>query len=92
MKKALLIQLPIPRLNLGMYTGNIPLAGACLKQAAQNVPGWQVDVLSETALSWAGDQAVVREICDANPDLVGFTVFAWNMERSVFLARQIKEN
>ena len=89
--KALLIQLPIPRLNLGLYTGNIPLAGACLKQAAQDVPGWQVDLLPETALSWTGDQAIVRDICDRNPDLVGFTVFAWNMERSVFLARQIKE-
>nr|WP_320190006.1 B12-binding domain-containing radical SAM protein [uncultured Desulfobacter sp.] len=91
MKKALLIQLPIPRLNLGLYTGNIPLAGACLKQAAQDVPGWHVDLLPETALSWAGDQAIVREICDRTPDLVGFTVFAWNMDRSVFLARQIKE-
>ncbi|WP_321492235.1 B12-binding domain-containing radical SAM protein [uncultured Desulfobacter sp.] len=89
--KALLIQLPIPRLNLGLYTGNIPLAGACLKQATQDVPGWQVDLLSETALSWTGDQAIVRDVCDRNPDLVGFTVFAWNMERSVFLARQIKE-
>jgi len=91
MKKALLIQLPIPRLNLGLYTGNIPLAGACLKQAAGEVPGWQVQLLSETALSWAGDQAIVRDICDRRPDLVGFTVFAWNMDRSVFLARQIKE-
>ena len=91
MKKALLIQLPIPRLNLGLYTGNIPLAGACLKQAARDVPGWQVELLSETAVSWAGDQAVVRDICDRKPDLVGFTVFAWNMDRSVFLARQIKE-
>lgn len=89
--KALLIQLPIPRLNLGLCTGNIPLAGACLKQAAQDLLGRQVEILPETAVSWAGDQAVVRDICDRNPDIVGFTVFAWNMERSVFLARQIKE-
>lgn len=91
MKKALLVQLPIPRLNLGLYTGNIPLAGACLKQAARDVPGWQVELLSETALSYAGDQAIVRDICDRQPDIVAFTVFAWNMDRSVFLARLIKE-
>lgn len=76
--KALLIQLPIPRLNLGLYRGNIPMARACLKQAAQDLPGWQVYLLPETAFSWSRDQAIVRDICDRNPDLVGFTVFAGN--------------
>ncbi len=89
--KALLLQLPIPRLNQGLNTGNIPLAGACLKQAADGIAGWEVTLMPEQAVSWAGDQAVVQDVCAFCPDLVGFTVFAWNMERSAFLARQIKE-
>lgn len=44
MTHVLLLQLPVPRLNYGVQTGNIPLGAACLKQAARIAPEVQDDV------------------------------------------------
>lgn len=89
--KVLLIQLPIPRLNFGLKTGNIPLGAACLLQAASGIPGCEIDILSEPLASHAGDEALIRAVIEQNPDILGFTVFSWNLERSLYLAGKIKE-
>ncbi|UCF91135.1 MAG: radical SAM protein, partial [Desulfobacterales bacterium] len=90
MRSVLLVQLPIPRLNYGRQTGNIPLGAACLKQAAAGVSDVQVDILPESVASYLGDGALVRLICDRQPDILGFTVYSWNVERSLYVARQVK--
>jgi len=87
----LLIQLPVPKLNFGLRTGNIPLGAACLKQAADGIQGCQVDIVPENTASHAGDEALIRIITELEPDILGFTVFAWNLERSLYLAEKIKE-
>lgn len=88
--KVLLVQLPIPRLNLALKTGNIPLGAAYLKQAAAGLPGCRVDILPELLASHAGDEALIQAIVEQDPDILGFTVFCWNLERSLYLAEQIK--
>lgn len=90
-RKALLIQLPVPKLNLGVKTMNIPLGGACLRQAGGGVPGWRLDLVPEEVASHAGDAALIRWILGEAPDVLGFTVFSWNLERSLYLAEKIKE-
>jgi hypothetical protein len=89
--RALLLQLPIPRLNYGRRTGNIPLGAACLKQAAVGIPGVQVDLLPESAASYLGDSALIEVLVDRAPDLVGFSVFSWNLERSLYAAASLKQ-
>ncbi|OGR11905.1 MAG: hypothetical protein A2097_00865 [Desulfobacula sp. GWF2_41_7] len=89
--KVLLIQLPIPKLNFGLKTGNIPLGAACLCQAGAGIPGCEIDILSETLASHAGDEALIRAVIEQTPDILGFTVFSWNLERSLYLAGKIKE-
>jgi hypothetical protein len=37
MTKAMLLQLPIPQINFGKTTANVPLAAACLKQSAAGI-------------------------------------------------------
>jgi hypothetical protein len=44
MKKLLLMQLPIPGLSWRKKTGNIPLAGACLKAACSDIDFIQVEI------------------------------------------------
>ena len=90
MKRVLLIQLPIPHLNFGRQTGNIPLGAAYLKQAAAEIQNVCVDIIPESIVSYLGDAALIRYILALMPDIIGFTGFCWNIERSLYLATAIK--
>ena len=87
----LLIQLPIPQLNYGRQTGNIPLAAACLKQAATVLPDSAVEILPESIVSYLADAALIRLIASRRPEIIGFTVYSWNVRRSQYLAEMIKK-
>jgi hypothetical protein len=87
-----LVQLPVPHLEYGVQTGNIPLAAACLKQAAARIPQVQIDILPQSIASYLGDAALLDIVLDRRPDIVGFTVYCWNLERSLYFAEKIKRN
>ncbi|MBW1899785.1 MAG: radical SAM protein [Deltaproteobacteria bacterium] len=91
MSKILLIQLPIPQLNFGRRTGNVPLASACLKQAADGFKDHRIEILPESVSSYLGDSALLQQIVEKKPDIIGFTLFNWNIDRSIYLAKKIKE-
>jgi hypothetical protein len=91
MVRVLLLQLPIPRHTFGLKTGNIPLGAACLKLATRDVPGVRVEVLPESVASYLGDAALLEHVARQRPDVVGFTVFSWNLERSLHLADRLKD-
>jgi hypothetical protein len=90
MNRVLLLQLPIPRQNFGRKTGNIPLGAACLKQASRDLPGVQVDILPESLASYLGDAALLELLQEHQPDLLGFSVFNWNLERSLYFSETLK--
>ena len=92
MTRALLIQLPVPQLNYGVQTGNIPLGAACLKHAARHLSGAQVDILPESLTAYLSDTALLENILARKPDIVGFTVYCWNLERSLHFAERLKEH
>jgi hypothetical protein len=85
-----LIQLPIPQLNYGRQTGNVPLGAAWLKQAAMGLPDVRVEILPQRIASYLGDAALLQSIRSYRPDIIGFTVYSWNAERSLYFARQLK--
>lgn len=87
----LLLQLPIPQLNFGRRTGNIPMAAACLKQAAHSMKNITVDILPESIASYLGDSALIRLLIEKKPDIVGFSLFSWNIERSIHIAQKLKD-
>ena len=91
MTRVTLLQLPIPRHTFGLKTGNIPLGAACLKLAARDTPGTEVEVLAESIASYLGDAALLELLSRRRPDVVGFTVFSWNLERSLHLAARLKD-
>jgi radical SAM superfamily enzyme YgiQ (UPF0313 family) len=90
MTRVLLTQLPIPRQNYGRKTGNIPLGAACLKQAARDLPGAPVDILPEHLAAYLGDAALLDRLKEAKPQVFGFTVFSWNLERSLYFSEKLK--
>jgi radical SAM superfamily enzyme YgiQ (UPF0313 family) len=91
MTHVLLIQLPVPRLDYGVQTGNIPLGAAYLKQAAAILPEVQVDILPQSIASYLGDAALMDIVLARRPNILGFTVYCWNLERSLYFAKNIKK-
>lgn len=93
MFKVLLIQLPIPPLGPELVRGNVPLAAGYLKHYSENIAGVAaaVEVLPPRIADTTGDAGLVEEVVARRPDLLGFSCYVWNAERSIFLARQIKE-
>ena len=89
--RVLLVQLPVPKNNFGLKTGNIPFGAACLKQAAMGLSGTQVTILDPLVASHGSDALILGQIFDYQPDILGFTLFAWNRDRSLYLAKQAKD-
>ncbi|MBU0994369.1 MAG: radical SAM protein [Proteobacteria bacterium] len=90
MTHVLLIQLPVPQRNLGIRTGNVPLASALLKQAASDIKSVRIHIVPEPVASYLGDKALLEYILEQKPDIIGFSIFSWNIERSVWFSEIIK--
>lgn len=93
MLRALLVQLPIPPLSPEPVRGNVPLAAGYLKLFAE-ARGlgkmWDISILpAEHANTW-GDRAFADAIVEHAPDLVGFTCYLWNIDRTLNLAAAVK--
>ena len=84
---ALLLQLPLnPSAPLEL-TGNVPLAGASLASAA----GLHRDsILDQNSTDISGDRTLVNLVTDKSPQLIAFTLYSWNVERSIYIAKEIK--
>ncbi|NMC19920.1 MAG: radical SAM protein, partial [Thermogutta sp.] len=91
--KVLLLQLPIPPFGPEAVRGNVPLAAAYLKLYAQRVArvAAEIELLPSSLSDGSGDAAMVREIADRRPDVLGLSCYLWNIERSLFLAQQVKQ-
>jgi hypothetical protein len=92
MINALLIQLPVPQLNFGHKTGNIPFAAACLYQAGKEVHGTEISIFPQVSASYMGDAAIIDTIISIRPDIIGFTAYVWNIKRILHLVKEIKNS
>jgi radical SAM superfamily enzyme YgiQ (UPF0313 family) len=89
----LLVQLPIPPLGPAPIRGNVPLAAAYLKLFAERKglgSCYDIDILPAEQANTLGDQALVAAIIEREPWLVGFTCYLWNIERTLWLAAELK--
>ncbi|MGQ9509528.1 MAG: B12-binding domain-containing radical SAM protein [Thermodesulfobacteriota bacterium] len=89
MKRILLLQLPLQGYDFFFSHENIPLASAYLKSLGHEL-GVEVEILPNPIMSYGSDQSILHYIIDAKPDVVGMSCYLWNIERSLFLAREIK--
>jgi radical SAM superfamily enzyme YgiQ (UPF0313 family) len=92
-RRVLLVQLPIPPLGPQPVRGNVPLAAGYLKLLARRSgleERFEIELLPAGAANRLGDQALVEEIVHREPWLAGFTCYLWNVERSLWIARQVK--
>jgi radical SAM superfamily enzyme YgiQ (UPF0313 family) len=92
-RNVLLVQLPIPPLGPAPIRGNVPLAAAYLKLFAEQRglgADYAIDVLPAPLANTLGDRALAAELARREPWMVGFTCYLWNIERTLWLARQLK--
>lgn len=90
MKKIILMQLPIQGADFFFSHENIPLAPAYLHAIASEI-GMEVEILPDPLMSYGSDKAILNYILEAQPDLVGMSCYVWNVERSLFLTKEIKK-
>jgi hypothetical protein len=90
--RVLLVQLPLLDPDLTSARANVPLAAGYLTAFARPESGGQVvlDILPDPIASFGGDAALLGFILRGEYDVVGFTAYLWNLERSLDLARRIK--
>ncbi|MCB1141109.1 MAG: B12-binding domain-containing radical SAM protein [Leptospiraceae bacterium] len=94
--KIKLIQLPIPPPAFYAGTGNVPLASAILKSVTSLElkslsDQLEVSFLEPETSDLFGDRMLLDSILSESPDILGFSLYLWNSERSLFLAREIKK-
>ena len=87
--KILLLQLPIQGHDFFFSNENIPLAAAYLKAVASR-EDIDVKLVPRSIMSYGSDQAILRFLTAARPVMVGMSCYQWNVERSLFLARELK--
>ncbi len=88
-----LVQLPIPPLGPEPIRGNVPLAAAYLKLWALGKGldcHYDIRLFPTTLANTLGDRALVADLAAREPWLVGFTCYVWNIERTLWIARELK--
>jgi hypothetical protein len=90
--RVLLVQLPLLDPGLTSARANVPLAGGYLAAFARSKlgPAARVDLLPDSLARGGGDAAVLAFAARFGYDVVGFTAYLWNLERSLDLARAVK--
>lgn len=92
-RRVLLAQLPIPPFGIEPIRGNVPLAAAYLKMfaAAHGLErDFEIEILDPRLANLASERALVREILAREPFLVGFSCYLWNIQRTLWIARELK--
>jgi radical SAM superfamily enzyme YgiQ (UPF0313 family) len=93
LRTVLLVQLPIPPLGPEPIRGNVPLAAAYLKLFAMHrglSDFYDIELFPARQANTLGDHALVEALADRDPWLVGFTCYLWNIERTLWVARELK--
>src|ERR1700691_652277 len=92
-RKVLLVQLPIPPVGPEPMRGNVPLAAGYLKMYAEShglAANYAIDIFPPISANTLGDRGLVEAILAGEPWLVGFTCYLWNIERTLWIAEQLK--
>jgi hypothetical protein len=88
-----LVQLPIPPLGTEPIRGNVPLAAGYLKLWAEKKglgSFYDIQLFPPANANTLGDRAFVGALVERKPWLVGFTCYVWNVERTLWIARELK--
>ncbi len=89
--KALFVQLPLQDPNGESAQSNIPLAAGYLAAFAESrglLSRFDWSILDRSTADFGSDSAVVEAIAASGAELVAFTLYAWNLDRSLHVAER----
>lgn len=92
-RRVVLVQLPIPPLTPAPVRGNVPLAAAYLHLYARQQGlerSYEFEIVPAAEANALGDRALVSALAARDPWLVGFTCYVWNIDRTLWVARELK--
>lgn len=92
MDRVLFVQLPPPRFIFEEAPSNIPLAAGFLSSAleAGHLPGIEVSILGPEIVDTLADTGLIESIVQTDPQIVAFSLYVWNVQRSLFIAAGLK--
>src|SRR5208283_5043532 len=89
--RALFVQLPLQDPNGESAQANIPLAAGYLAAYAESrglLSRGEWAILDRAVADFGSDGAIIEAIAASGADLVAFTLYAWNLERSLHVAER----
>lgn len=92
-RRVVLVQLPIPPVGPEPIRGNVPLAAGYLKLLARQrglEADYDIEIVPAAEANLLGDRGLVASLLAREPWLVGFTCYLWNIDRSLWIAEQMK--
>ncbi|MDQ7785455.1 MAG: radical SAM protein [Desulfomonilaceae bacterium] len=92
MTRILFVQLPPPRFLFEEAPSNIPLAAGFLVSALAmtGAAAVEAEVAGPEVVDTFCDRGLVERIAQGTPDVVAFSLYVWNVQRSLFLAAALK--
>lgn len=88
--RIVLLQLPIQSHDYVYSQENVPLAAGYLAAFLMSSgPAAEVLVCPPDVANVAGDEALVQWVAEREPDVVGFSCYLWNVERSLALSSRL---
>jgi hypothetical protein len=91
--RMLLLQLPLVDPSFRTADANVPLAAGYLSAyTAQKLErDVEIEIAPQELSSCGGDRAILAYVEKGGFDGIGFTVYMWNLERSLLLAAELKK-
>lgn len=94
--KIILTQLPFRFYNLEFTKkrNNIPLAAGFLKAMAWKeglLKDTDIEILNPLAADITSDSMLIEMFISKKPDVIGFSLYLWNLTRSLYVIKEIKK-
>ncbi|MCX8013763.1 MAG: B12-binding domain-containing radical SAM protein, partial [Rectinema sp.] len=90
--KLIFVQLPSPSPSWDSVPANIPLAAGYLASYAESkglLSRREWSILEPEITNYGSDAAIIATIVSREPDIVAFSLYSWNLARSVFIADRL---
>lgn len=92
--KIVFVQLPVQEPDWDDMAANVPLAAGYLTAYAESIgllerSEWSI--LDQGIADCGSDSAIIETLAAGEPDLVAFSLYAWNLERSLYIAGKARE-
>ena len=90
--KLLFVQLPSQMPDWSSAPANVPLAAGYLASYAESkglLARREWTILEPEIANFGSDSAIISSISAREPDIVAFTLYSWNLERSLFVAEKL---